>query len=310
MIEDNAYEGLNHLSTLILTGNPIQSLAMGAFSGLSSLQTLVAVEINLVSLEDFPIGHLKTLKELNVAHNLIDSFKLPEYFSNLSNLEHLDLSNNKIQTICHKDLQVLHQMPPFKLSLDLSLNPLDFIQQGTFKEIKLHELTLRSNFNSTDVMKTCIQGLAGLKINRLVLGEFKNERVIKHFDTSAAEGLCNLTIDEFRMTYFDDFSEDDISFFNCLANVSTISLVSLYLKRLEGLSKDFKWQHLKLTNSKFEHFPMLELDSLKKLVFTANKGMSTFIEVKLPKLEFLDLSRNGLSLKSCCSQGMFHLPRW
>lgn len=309
MIEDNAYEGLNHLSTLILTGNPIQSLAMGAFSGLSSLQTLVAVEINLVSLEDFPIGHLKTLKELNVAHNLIDSFKLPEYFSNLSNLEHLDLSNNKIQTICHKDLQVLHQMPPFKLSLDLSLNPLDFIQQGTFKEIKLHELTLRSNFNSTDVMKTCIQGLAGLKINRLVLGEFKNERVIKHFDTSAAEGLCNLTIDEFRMTYFDDFSEDDISFFNCLANVSTISLVSLYLKRLEGLSKDFKWQHLKLTNSKFEHFPMLELDSLKKLVFTANKGMSTFNEVKLPKLEFLDLSRNGLSLKSCCSHSFWGTTR-
>lgn len=301
IIEDDAFQGLKHLSTLILTGNPIQSLARGAFSGLSSLQTLVAVETNLASLEDFPIGHLKTLKKLNVAHNLINSFKLPEYFSNLPNLEHLDLSNNKIQNIYHKDLQVLHQMPPFKLSLDLSLNPLDFIQQSAFKEIKLHELTLRSNFNSTDAMKTCIQGLAGLKINRLVLGEFKNERVIKDLHKSAMEGLCNLTIEEFRLTFLDDFSEDDIGFLNCLANVSAISLVSLYFNKLEGLLKDFQWQYLKLANSKFEHFPALELASLKKFVFTDNRVLSPFTEVNLPNLEFLDLSRNGLIFKGCCS---------
>lgn len=72
-----------------------------------------------------------------------------------------------------EDGKVLHQMPLLNLSLDLSLNPLEFIEPGTFKEIKLNGLTLRSNFNSSDVMKTCIQGLAGLKINRLVLGEFK-----------------------------------------------------------------------------------------------------------------------------------------
>lgn len=101
MIEDDAYQGLNHLSTLILTGNPIESLAPGAFSGLSSLQKLVAVETNLASLEDFPIGHLKTLKELNVAHNLIHSFKFPEYFSNLPNLEHLDRSRVQL-SVSHR----------------------------------------------------------------------------------------------------------------------------------------------------------------------------------------------------------------
>ena len=138
IIEDDTFQGLNHLSTLILTGNPIQSLAWGAFSGLSSLRKLVAVETNLVSLHDFPIGHLRALKELNVAHNFIHSFKLPEYFSNLPNLEHLDLSNNKIQNISHKDVKVLHQMPLLNLSLDLSLNPLGFIEPGTFKEIKLN----------------------------------------------------------------------------------------------------------------------------------------------------------------------------
>ncbi|XP_004423427.1 PREDICTED: toll-like receptor 4 [Ceratotherium simum simum] len=301
MIEDDAYQGLNHLSTLILTGNPIQKLALGAFSGLSSLQTLVAVETNLASLEDFPIGHLKTLKELNVAHNLIHSFQLPEYFSNMPHLEHLDLFNNKIQNIYHKDLHVLRQMPLINLSLDLSLNPLDFIQPGAFKEIKLNELTLRSNFDSIDVMKTCIEGLAGLKINRLVLGQFKNERNLKRFDKSVLEGLCNMTIEEFRAAHFDDFSEDSIDLFNCLANVSKISLVSLDLSELKSFPKSFRWQALESVKCNFEQFPTLELPSLKRLVFTSNRGLNSFTEVKLPSLEFLDLSRNGLSFKGCCS---------
>ncbi|XP_016069168.1 PREDICTED: toll-like receptor 4 [Miniopterus natalensis] len=309
MIEDDAYQGLHHLSTLILTGNPIQRLAPGAFSGLSSLQTLVFVETKLASLEDFPIGHLKTLKKLNVAHNLIDSFKLPKYFSNLPNLEHLDLSNNEIRNIYHKDLQVLHQMPPFKLSLDLSLNPLDFIQPGAFEKMKLHELTLRSNFDSAAVMKTCIKGLAGLEINRLVLGEFRNERALGEFDGSALEGLCNLTIEEFRIARFEEFPDDDLGFLNCLADVSTISLVSLYEDRLGSFPKDFKWQNLKLTNCKFRHFPELELAFLKKFVFTANRGMTSFTTLTLPALEFLDLSRNSLSFKGCCSQNDFGTTR-
>ncbi|KAM5331285.1 toll-like receptor 4 [Glossophaga mutica] len=309
MIADNAYQGLNHLSTLILTGNPIRSLAVGAFSGLSSLQTLVAVETNLASLEVFPIGHLKTLKELNVAHNLINSFKLPEYFSNLTNLEHLDLSNNNIRNICHTDVQVLHQMPPFKLSLDLSLNPLDFIQPGAFEKIELRELTLRGNFNSTDVMKTCIQGLTGLKINRLILGEFKNERVIPNFDKSALKGLCNLTTEEFRIAFFDNFPEDDLGFFNCLANVSTISLVNLRLDMLGAPPKDFKWQKLKLASCYLKHFPRLELAFLKEFVFTNNKGISFFTGIHLPFLEFLDLSRNDLSFKGCCDHTDFGTTR-
>nr|XP_012328179.1 toll-like receptor 4 isoform X1 [Aotus nancymaae] len=304
-IEDGAYQSLSHLSTLILTGNPIQNLALGAFFGLSSLQKLVAVETHLLSLENFPIGHLKTLKDLNVAHNLIQSFKLPEYFSNLTNLEHLDLSSNNIQNIYCKDLQVLHQMPLLNLSLDLSLNPINFIQPGAFKEIRLHKLTLRNNFDSLNVMKTCIQGLAGLEVHRLVLGEFRNERNIEDFDKSALEGLCNLTIKEFRLAHLDNFPDDIIDLFNCLANVSSFSLVSVYIKRVEDFSYNFRWQHLELVNCIFEQFPPLELKSLKRLTFTANKGRNHFSEVDLPSLEFLDLSRNGLSFKGCCSQSDF-----
>ncbi|XP_004849535.1 LOW QUALITY PROTEIN: toll-like receptor 4 [Heterocephalus glaber] len=298
-IEDDAYWGLHYLSTLILTGNPIKNLAPGAFSGLLSLQKLVAVEINLSSLENFPIGHLKTLKELNVAHNLVRSFKLPEYFSHLNNLEYLDLSNNKIQNIYHKDLHVLYNNS--KLSLDLSLNPIDFIQPGAFDKMRLQGLTLRSNFDNTSVMKTCIQGLAGLEVNQLVLGEFKNERYVEEFDKSALQGLCTLTIEEFRLSYLDDFPKNINGLFNCLVNVSAVSLAHVYSRRLEGLPKDLKWQSLELVKCKVNQFPAFSIPSLKRYSFTANRGVNSFTDLTLKNLEFLDLSGNGMSFKGCCS---------
>nr|XP_028690038.1 toll-like receptor 4 isoform X2 [Macaca mulatta] len=196
-------------------------------------------------------------------------------------------------------------MPLSNLSLDLSLNPINFIQPGAFKEIRLHKLTLRSNFDDLNVMKTCIQGLAGLEVHRLVLGEFRNERNLEEFDKSSLEGLCNLTIEEFRLTYLDYYLDNIIDLFNCLANVSSFSLVSVSIKRVEDFSYNFRWQHLELVNCKFEQFPTLELESLKRLTFTANKGGNAFSEVDLPSLEFLDLSKNGLSFKGCCSQSDF-----
>lgn len=303
-IEDKAWHGLHQLSTLILTGNPIQSFSPGCFSGLTSLENLVAVETKLASLESFPIGQLITLKKLNVAHNFIHSFKLPEYFSNLTNLEHVDLSYNYIQTISVKDLQILRENPQVSFSLDLSLNPIDFIQAQAFQGIRLHELTLRSNFNSSNVMKTCLQNLAGLQVHRLILGEFKNERNLESFDGSVMEGLCHVTIDEFRLTYTSYFS-DDIANFKCLANVSAMSLAGVYIKHLEDVPKHFKWQSLSVIRCQLKQFPSLDLPFLKNLTLTANKGSISFKKVTLPSLRYLDLSGNALSFIGCCSYSDF-----
>lgn len=151
-------------------------------------------------------------------------------------------------------------------------------------------------------MKTCLQGLAGLEVHQLVLGEFKNERVVEEFDTSALEGLCSLTIEEFRLALLDDFPKNISGFFNCLVNVSAVSLASLYLHSLEGLPKDLKWQSLELVKCRVNEFPTLTLPSLKRYIFTDNKGANSFAEVEMKNLEFLDLSRNGMSFKGCCSQ--------
>nr|2Z64_A Chain A, Toll-like receptor 4 [Mus musculus] len=299
-IEDKAWHGLHHLSNLILTGNPIQSFSPGSFSGLTSLENLVAVETKLASLESFPIGQLITLKKLNVAHNFIHSCKLPAYFSNLTNLVHVDLSYNYIQTITVNDLQFLRENPQVNLSLDMSLNPIDFIQDQAFQGIKLHELTLRGNFNSSNIMKTCLQNLAGLHVHRLILGEFKDERNLEIFEPSIMEGLCDVTIDEFRLTYTNDFS-DDIVKFHCLANVSAMSLAGVSIKYLEDVPKHFKWQSLSIIRCQLKQFPTLDLPFLKSLTLTMNKGSISFKKVALPSLSYLDLSRNALSFSGCCS---------
>ncbi|XP_055994637.1 toll-like receptor 4 [Sorex fumeus] len=309
IIEDDAYQGLNHLSTLILTGNPMQTLAPGAFSGLSNLKKLVAVEINLSSLEDFPISHIRSLKDLNVAHNFIHSFKLPDYFSNLPNLENLDLSNNKIQNIYHKDLEVLHHVPLPKLSIDLSMNPLDFIEPDTFKEIKLRELIFRSSFRNNNIMKSGIRGLAGIKIDRLVLGEFRNIRMLDILEISTLEGLCNLTIGEVRIVQLREFPRNTTYIFNCFVNASAIALVSLDLTELKTFPKDFRWQQLEFVQCDFEEFPILRLTSLRKLVFILNRGKMMFTDVELPNLEYLDISQNGISFKHCCSHKQFRTTR-
>nr|AAH29856.1 Toll-like receptor 4 [Mus musculus] len=299
-IEDKAWHGLHHLSNLILTGNPIQSFSPGSFSGLTSLENLVAVETKLASLESFPIGQLITLKKLNVAHNFIHSCKLPAYFSNLTNLVHVDLSYNYIQTITVNDLQFLRENPQVNLSLDISLNPIDFIQDQAFQGIKLHELTLRGNFNSSNIMKTCLQNLAGLHVHRLILGEFKDERNLEIFEPSIMEGLCDVTIDEFRLTHTNDFS-DDIVKFHCLANVSAMSLAGVSIKYLEDVPKHFKWQSLSIIRCQLKQFPTLDLPFLKSLTLTMNKGSISFKKVALPSLSYLDLSRNALSFSGCCS---------
>lgn len=299
-IEDKAWYGLHQLSTLILTGNPIKSFSPGSFSGLTNLENLVAVETKLTSLEGFHIGQLITLKKLNVAHNLIHSFKLSEYFSNLTNLQHVDLSYNYIQTISVKDLQFLRENPQVNLSLDLSLNPIDSIEAQAFQGIRLHELTLRSNFNSSNVLKMCLQNMTGLHVHRLILGEFKNERNLESFDRSVMEGLCNVTIDEFRLTYINHFS-DDIYNLNCLANVSAMSFTGVHIKHLADVPRHFKWQSLSIIRCHLKPFPKLSLPFLKSWTLTTNRADTSFGQLALPSLRYLDLSRNAMSFRGCCS---------
>ncbi|MBW00147.1 Toll-like receptor 4, partial [Eschrichtius robustus] len=302
MIEDDAYQGLNHLSTLILTGNPIQSLALGAFSGLSSLEKLVAVETNLASLEDFPIGHLKTLKELNVAHNLIHSFKFPEYFSNLPNLEHLDLSNNKIQNVYHEDLKVLHQMPLLNLSLDLSLNPLDFIEpdnkgMSTFTEFELPNLQFLDLKRNRLSFKGCCShtNFGTTKLKHLDLSF--NDVITMNSNFLGLEQLEHLDFQHSNLKQANDFSVFlslrnlrylDISYTNTRVVFHGIFVGLVRLQTLKMAGNSFQNNLLpdiftELTNLIILDLSKCQLEQVSQMAFHS-----------LPRLQVLNMSHNKL----------------
>ncbi|XP_072487856.1 toll-like receptor 4 isoform X2 [Notamacropus eugenii] len=308
-IEDDTYQGLYNLSTLILTGNPIQSLGLRAFYGLPKLQKLVVVETNLMSLEDLPIGHLMTLQELYLGHNSISSLELPSYFANFSSLQHLDLHLNQIKNISDGDLEPIKLNP--NITLDLSQNPIQYIHPGVLKGIQLSGLILRGSFHRSAIMHACLKGMAGLQVNKLLLGNYKNEVHMAVRESNILDGLCEVEVDEFWMVSPSEFPSDN-EFFKCLVNISVFHLVAAPIKVLPNLPIFPKLFSLVLTDCNFDILPNLpstSFSSLKELRITHHRDLTTLSDLKLPSLELLDLSQNTLTVLSCCSDKIFGTPK-
>ncbi|XP_019396197.1 PREDICTED: toll-like receptor 4 isoform X2 [Crocodylus porosus] len=312
-IENYAFEDLCNLSTLILTGNPLQYLGPSAFFGLTSLQRLIAVETNIFSLADLPIRHLHTLEELNVANNHIDSLTLPKYFTSLTSLRFLSLQSNRISYISKGQLDVLQERKGPYLTLVLSLNDIKYIQPGAFEGIQLQELSLRACFNNFTVMKDCLQGLAGLQVNRLILGEYRNIGRVENFQNGLLDGLCQVQMQEFVFISFERFQNHTDTVFECLLNVSSIRFVDLYLAQVSTVPEFSKVQSLECKLCKFKEVPAVKLSLFRKLRvlrITKSKYLTNFLNgfKDLPSLEVLDLSENRLSLTRCCSSHLAGAP--
>uniref|UniRef100_A0A8C8SPH9 Toll-like receptor 4 n=1 Tax=Pelusios castaneus TaxID=367368 RepID=A0A8C8SPH9_9SAUR len=312
-IADYAFEDLPNLITLILTANPLWHMGPSAFCGLTSLQRLVAVESNISSLADMPIGHLRTLQELNLGHNHVDSLKLPKYFSNLAFLQLLNLRSNRISSISRGDLDVLRGEKGTNLTLVLSINDIKSIQPGAFVGIHLHELSLRACFENSTVMKACIQGLGGLRVNRIVLGEFRNYARVEDFSNGLLDGLCQVQLQEFVLICFERFHNGTDTLFDCLVNASTIRLVNIYLNQVTAVPPS-RVQQLECKQCKFPEVPATKLSFFKELRIlriTESKYLTGFRQIfqDLPNLEVLDLSENRLSFYLCCSSYLDKTPK-
>ncbi|NXD12247.1 TLR4 protein, partial [Nothocercus nigrocapillus] len=305
-IEDNSFKDLYNLSTLILTANFFNYLGPLAFYGLNSLRRLVLVENNISSLTDLPIGHLHTLQELNVGHNKIASLKLPKYFANLTSLRHLSLLSNKITYIAKGDLDVLREANLLNLTLVLSLNDIKYIEPGCFAKIHLGELALRSSFENVNVMRTCLQGLTGLQVNRLIVGEFSDRERLKNFQSGLLSGLCQVQMQEFVLICFREFENNTDTLFDCIGNVSSIRLVNLQLEEVSNVPKLSQVKYLECKKCKFKEVPATKLSLFKELRvlrITKSKYLNSFRKyfTRLTNLEVMDLSENRLSFTRCCS---------
>ncbi|XP_065504705.1 toll-like receptor 4 [Caloenas nicobarica] len=312
-IEDNSFKDLHKLSTLILTANSLQYVGTAAFDGLTLLKKLVLVETNITSLADLPIGHLHTLQELNLGHNNIASLKLPQYFTNLTSLRYLSFFSNKITHISKGDLDVLREGNRLNLTLVLSLNDIKHIEPGSFAKIHLGELVLRSSFENFNVMHSSLQGLTGLQVNRLIVGEFNNNQRLVNFQSGLLSGLCQVRIQEFVLICFRDFEDDTDTLFNCISNVSSIRLVDLQLEEVSEVPMFSQVKQLECKKCKFKEVPAVKLSLFKELRvlrITKSKYLNSFREKfhTLSNLEVVDLSENRLSFTGCCSRQFLKCP--
>ncbi|XP_063172261.1 toll-like receptor 4 [Candoia aspera] len=295
-IEDHAFVGLNNLSVLILTGNPLQILGPKAFHNLPSLQRLIAVETDLSSLDSLPIGHLTSLQELNLSHNHIASLKLPVYFSYLIFLQHLSFQLNKITSISVGDLDTLSSQ---NLTLVLSRNDIKYIELNAFAGVHLQQLFLRSCFENSIVMQASIRNMSGLHVNSLVLGEYRNIHRLESFSESLLDGLCNLHLQE--ITLIEIHSLHTLSnLSSCINNVSMVRMVHSCISEDSYFPANSNIYQLEYKDCNWEEVPAEKLSSLKKLKvlrITHNKHLRGF-EVyftDLLNLEVLDISVNRLT---------------
>ncbi|NXU13415.1 TLR4 protein, partial [Pardalotus punctatus] len=312
-IEDNAFMDLHRLSTLILTANSLQQLGKAAFYGLTSLKKLVLVETNRTSLSELPIGHLHTLQELNLGHNSITSLKLPEYFANMTSLRYLSFFSNKITSISRGDLAALREGNRLNLTLVLSLNNIKSIEPGAFAGIHLAELALRSTFENFGVMQTSLQGLAGLQVSRLIVGEFSDIKRLKDFEGELLRGLCQVQMEEFVLMCFRRFEDNTDTLFNCIGNVSTVRLVDLGLEEISEVPVLSKVRHLECKKCHFDNVPAMKLSLFKELRvlrITKNTRLKDFKQKfkGLSNLEVMDLSENRLNFGGCCSSKFQNCP--
>ncbi|PKU33827.1 toll-like receptor hypothetical protein [Limosa lapponica baueri] len=291
----------------------LEYLGTAAFYGLTSLKKLVLVETNITSLSDLPIGHLHTLQELNLGHNSIASLKLPKYFTNLTSLRHLSFLSNKITYISKGDLGVLGDVNRLNLTLVLSLNDIKCIEPGSFAGIHLGELVLRSSFANYSVMQKSLQGLTGLQVNRLIVGEFSNSQRLEDFQSGLLSGLCQVQMQEFVLICFRDFERDTDTLFNCIGNVSSIRLVNLELKEVSEVPMFSQVKQLECKTCKFKEVPAVKLSLFKELRvlrITKSKHLNSFRQKfeSLSNLEVIDLSENRLSFTGCCSPQFRECP--
>ncbi|NXY21028.1 TLR4 protein, partial [Atrichornis clamosus] len=312
-IEDNSFMDLHRLSTLILTANSLQNLGKAAFYGLTSLKKLVLVETNRTSLTELPIDHLHTLQELNLGHNSITSVKLPKYFANLTSLRHLSFFCNKITYISRGDLDALRGGDRLNLTLVLSLNNIKSIEPGSFAGIHLAELVLRSTFESFNGMQTSLQGLAGLQVSRLTVGEFSDAERLQDFQRGLLRGLCQVQMEEFVLIYFKSFEDNTDTLFDCTGNVSTVRLVDLGLTEISEVPVLPKVKHLECKKCSFKDMPATKLSLFKELRvlrITKNKDLKNWEEKfeGLRHLEVMDLSENSLTFSGCCSRQFHNCP--
>ncbi|TSW48786.1 Toll-like receptor 4 [Bagarius yarrelli] len=297
-IADDAFHNVRNVTTLILTGNPISYTTPGSLNSLLKLKTLVLVDTVLLSL-NAQFNNLTQLQELNVGTNKIQSIALPRFMINFKEFCVLDLHANNISSLKINDTAVLREMRR-NITLILYSNPILQIEPGVFQGIYLTELNLLNAFVPLDAIRNGLKALSGLKVGKLLIGNYRLTHRIEMSDNDYLAGLCMI---HFTEIYYcqKEWSPSNSRVVHCMVNATKITLKRGWMKEMEHVPfrqlKELYIGHQQLTA-----IPnLLHVRTLEKLVVVDNNAVTFPGLSNMTKLQHVDLSRNSLILQDCCA---------
>ncbi|XP_055025898.2 toll-like receptor 4 isoform X2 [Misgurnus anguillicaudatus] len=297
-IEDDAFYNVKNLTALILTGNPVTYYGLECFNILHNLQQLVLVDVGLTSLQ-FHMNNLTKLQELKVGTNNLQSMTLPPYMSSFTDFTGYDLHANNISFIKSDHTTVLPEIGR-NMTLILCRNPLLYIEPGAFKDIYLRELDIRSAFVSSSAQELGLKALYGLHVRRLILGNYRDTYSFNSLDDELLDGICSIYFQEIYY-YTSERPDKQIPIFRCMVNATNITVKRAYIPQMEYVRFN-KLKDLYLISSMLWALPgqqLSHLHTLERLVITDSSHLRGGTFTDMPKLRYLDLSSNKLTLDCC-----------
>lgn len=95
VIEENAFQSLDHLEMLCLRSNKITKLDPSTFAGLKKLRVLHLNDNEIAVIDSLSFENLESLEHLDLSQNKISIFYY-EKFSKMKNLKYLNLASNAL----------------------------------------------------------------------------------------------------------------------------------------------------------------------------------------------------------------------
>ena len=135
-LQENDFDGLSNLYTLLLSNNSLSSLHEDFFDDLTSLGILSLSNNSLSSLEEDIFSHLTSLRTLHLNNNSLSSLHV-DIFDDLTVLQVLYLNNNSLSSL-HED--IFDGLTSLE-DLRLNNNSLRSLPEGLLSSSRLPSLT-------------------------------------------------------------------------------------------------------------------------------------------------------------------------
>ncbi|XP_039546089.1 LOW QUALITY PROTEIN: uncharacterized protein LOC120492058 [Pimephales promelas] len=290
VIRNNTFITLANLTSLRLDYNRFLKMDTGAFNGLFNLKnlTLTQCSLNEAILSGDFLKPLVSLEMLDLRENNIQRIQPASFFLNMRRLHWLDLSRNKLKSICEEELLgfqgkhftllklssvTLQDMNEYWLGWDKCGKP--------FKNMSMTSLDLSGNGFNVNMAKRFFNAITGTKIQSLILSNSysmgkSSGNNSKDPDKFTFKGLEASGIKIFDLTNSSIFALSN-SVFSYLSSLEQITMAESHINKIENRAF---WG---MTN-------LLKLNLSKN--FLGNIDANTF--QNLEKLEVLDLSYNHI----------------